>query len=101
MSTEPPDDRSGREVDPSGEDGSGEMLSTAVRAKRARMDPSAVERELHEATGHVVFRSWCGHCVGGRGHQSPHITRDHADDSVPVIAWDNGFLSSSASDYAE
>ena len=27
----------------------------------------------HEASGHAVFRSWCPHCIAGKGQSNPHI----------------------------
>ena len=35
------------------------------------MLPSKAEREMHELT-HVPFRSWCEHCVRGRGEGVRH-----------------------------
>ena len=35
------------------------------------MLPSKAEREMHELT-HVPFRSWCEHCVRGRGESVRH-----------------------------
>ena len=36
------------------------------------LDPTAVEVENHKLTGHAVFRSWCRHCVRGRGREAAH-----------------------------
>ena len=33
-------------------------------------EPSAEERKEHELT-HLPFRSWCRHCVRGRGEEEP------------------------------
>ena len=33
-------------------------------------EPSAEERKEHELT-HLPFRSWCRHCVRGRGKEEP------------------------------
>jgi hypothetical protein len=40
--------------------------------------PSKEEREMHAMT-HVPFRSWCAHCVRGRGEEMPH----HRTKEVP------------------
>ena len=33
--------------------------------------PSKAERDKHEMT-HAEYRSWCSHCVRGRGQEFPH-----------------------------
>ena len=47
--------------------------------KPARMndprEPSEEERKEHEMT-HLPYRSWCKHCVGGRGKDAPHTKQD-------------------------
>eukprot|EP00971_Amphidinium_carterae_P080768 1597769-Amphidinium_carterae.1 len=35
-------------------------------------EPSRKERELHVASGHVPYRSWCRACIAGKGRQDPH-----------------------------
>jgi hypothetical protein len=37
-------------------------------------EPSAEERRIHEMT-HLPFRSWCRHCVRGRGKEAAHRTQ--------------------------
>ena len=34
-------------------------------------EPNAEERKEHAKT-HLPFRSWCRHCVGGRGKHAAH-----------------------------
>ena len=52
--------------------------------------PSKEEREDHEKT-HLPFRSWCRHCVRGRGKQLPH--REGAQETTTdEIHMDFGFL---------
>ena len=52
------------------------------------------EREAHEVT-HMPYRSWCPHCVRGRGRNTPH--RQRAEEAkvsgVPKIAMDYMFMS--------
>ena len=36
--------------------------------------PSKADREQHELT-HIPFRSWCVHCVRGRGQSDHHAHR--------------------------
>ena len=33
--------------------------------------PTQAEQVEHHATGHAAYRSWCEHCVKGRGRASP------------------------------
>ena len=35
--------------------------------------PSAEERALHEASGHVPYRSWCQRCIAARAADKPHF----------------------------
>ena len=54
--------------------------------------PSKREREEHEVT-HLPFRSWCPHCVRGRGQASPHVHgKEKEENRLPTIALDYGFL---------
>ena len=42
-------------------------------------EPSEEERRNHELT-HLPYRSWCRHCVGGRGTNAPHKKQNsHGD----------------------
>ena len=43
---------------------------------------------------HIPFRSWCPHCVRGRGKSYAHrrVHRSDDPDAVPVISIDYGFL---------
>ena len=76
VSTEgPPGDLDGaQELD--GEDGDPEKAVYAENYEEFRtkvrpgpVEPSAIDRDHHECTGHSVYRSWCKACVEGRG---PH-----------------------------
>ena len=55
--------------------------------------PSRKEREEHEAT-HCIYRSWCKHCVKGRGREDGHQRKTTADErpEVPTIAMDYCFM---------
>ena len=46
-----------------------------VKGRRAPKGPSKQEREEHELT-HMPYRSWCKHCVRGRGINNPHKKRE-------------------------
>ena len=41
------------------------------KVTRSPKAPTKAEREAHEAT-HQPFRSWCTHCLRGRGRNKPH-----------------------------
>ena len=48
--------------------------------------------ESHNVS-HLPFRSWCPHCVRGRGKSYPHRKVDHSQDgSDPVLSLDYGFF---------
>ena len=59
-------------------------------------DPSEMEVEDHRLTGHAVFRSWCPHCVRGRGRDDRHLEGPQ-EDAVPVLSWDYCYLCSRGS----
>ena len=54
----------------------------SAKVKRARdvTGPSKQEMEDHWASGHVTFRSWCQHCMAGRGRDRRH-TRQTTEES--------------------
>ena len=54
--------------------------------------PSRKEREEHDET-HCTYRSWCKHCVKGRGREDVHNrkTQDEKPE-VPTIAMDYCFM---------
>ena len=56
--------------------------------------PSQSERDDHELT-HAPYRSWCEHCVNGRGVEMGHrLGDDHSERGVALIAFDYMFLTS-------
>ena len=59
----------------------------------ARPTPEMVK--AHEVC-HVPFRSWCSHCVRGRGKSFSHKAVDHSqdDEGRPVVSLDYGFFGS-------
>ena len=52
--------------------------------------PSAEERALHEASGHVLYRSWCQWCIAARAADKPHLREQQpeTDEAVPRIEFD-------------
>ena len=71
----------------------------APRLARSPVTPSRKEVEEHSAT-HMPYRSWCPHCVKGRGNNQPHrkSAEKDKDDSVPVIGMDYGFMTKKGTD---
>ena len=53
--------------------------------------PSRQEWEEHCAT-HVPYRSWCPHCVRGRGLADAHRAAEREEVEHPVVSFDYGFL---------
>ena len=54
--------------------------------------PTQSERDDHELT-HANYRSWCEHCVKGRGVEMAHrLGDDHSQRGVAVIGFDCMFL---------
>ena len=54
---------------------------------------TAAEREEHELQGHVVYRSWCRHCVASCGYGAPHRTSDEGvKPDIPEIVMDYYFM---------
>ena len=51
-------------------DGGEEVIAPRVPPVPAK--PTQAEQDEHYATGHAAYRSWCEHCVKGRGRASPH-----------------------------
>ena len=64
-----------------------------IRSPKA---PTKAEREEHEAT-HLPLRSWCTHCLRGRGRNKPHqrqvVDADVDGRKVPKISIDYFFMS--------
>ena len=58
-----------------------EDAENVIRRPKRRQDPrepTEAEREEHEMT-HIPFRSWCRHCVRGRGKEEAcrQVKRDY------------------------
>ena len=54
------------------------MEEVPVRARRPPKEPTELERIKHEAT-HIPYRSWCQHCIRGRGRNKPHLRKKEED----------------------
>ena len=71
------------------------MAEVPVKARKAPNEPIEMERLQYEAA-HLPYRSWCQHCVRGRGRTKPHHRKMDADpeNAVPRISMDLFFLGS-------
>ena len=70
-------------------DGDGEP-AVRIKVPTGPATPSAEERALHEASGHVPYRSWCQWCIAARAADKPHLREEHpeTDEAVPRIEFD-------------
>ena len=77
--------------------GSPEDEAERPKVRRQPKQPSQKEREEHECT-HIPYRSWCSHCVRGRGRNTMHKSvKDSPEEEgesakVPRITMDYFFL---------
>ena len=64
-----------------------------VRLRPGPAEPTMKMREEHEASGHVVFRSWCRICLAasGVGEQHRASTQDE-EGTLPVLAMDYFYM---------
>lgn len=64
--------------------------------RRMKVDsrPTEEEVERHNIT-HVPYRSWCKHCVQGKGKSRAHKRLKGRVRNVPTVSIDYGFMSSS------
>ena len=53
-------------------DGEGEP-AVRIKVPTTPATPSVEERALHEASGHVLYRSWCQWCIAARVADKPHL----------------------------
>eukprot|EP00971_Amphidinium_carterae_P274209 5442081-Amphidinium_carterae.1 len=52
--------------------------------------PSAAEVADHYSTGHAAYRSWCQHCVAGRGRAAAHHSQPEGE--LPEVGADYAYL---------
>ena len=73
-------------------DHSTESHATVVNVPKAPKEPTPQEREEHNLT-HLPYRSWCRHCVRGRGKSEAHRELEaEKQHSVPHVSFDYCFL---------
>ena len=54
--------------------------------------PTAAEIAKHNTT-HLPYRSWCKHCVNGRGVTHPHLKRKHNwEEELPTVGVDYHYM---------
>ena len=63
----------------------------AARALPAPPQPTPEMVASHNVS-HIPFRSWCSHCVRGRGKSYYRKKVSHEADSRPVVSLDYGFF---------
>ena len=61
-----------------------------VKRMQSPVKPSDAEVAAHELT-HLPFRSWCRHCVRGRGTEAPHRSTQKPDGDLPEFSFDFAF----------
>ena len=69
-------------------DGGGEEV-IASRVPPVPAKPTQAEQDEHYATGHAAYRSWCEHCVKGRGRASQHAVVSEGE--LPEVGVDYAY----------
>ena len=64
-----------------------------ARARKPPPGPTAEELDKHELT-HVVFRSWCKHCISSRAKEDPHRSVATHEGRTPKVMLDLMFFTS-------
>ena len=59
----------------------------SIKGVKDEKMPDEEEVKQHMET-HWPFRSWCSHCIRGRGQEEPHAASTGEERSKPVIAVD-------------
>jgi len=82
-----------RESDNEDDDIKAEEEGVKHKEVRPPGEPSKSEVEHHEMT-HIPYRSWCAHCVRGRGKSAHHPSKTKDEDKanrIPMIEIDYCF----------
>ena len=74
-----------------GPDGVEGAVDHEVKILASPNEPSQRMAGNHCLAGHVPYRSWCPHCVRGRGKNAGH-GKQKGDHEVPLIGVDYAFL---------
>ena len=84
-----------------GDEDETENEGVAPKVARQPGQPTAEERRAHEVC-HVPYRSWCKHCVRGRGRRRPHCRIGSGrDEDLPHAAIDYTFFTQNGAKKAE
>ena len=68
-----------------------EIGARNMRRKAAPHEPTADERHEHELT-HLSFRSWCRHCIRGRGKEESSQRTKRDEGGIPEVHMDYMFM---------
>ena len=88
-----PIEEEGREEAPGGEGAQEGEEAREVRAPPIPDTPSREQVRAHRLT-HRPFRSWCPHCIRGKGRSDPHkqSSQKNVESEIPKIASDYFFV---------
>ena len=76
-------------IDPMDRSAPMEEEARAPKVLRSPTSPTAEEIEEHEAIGHAIHRTWCGHCIRARGlHEQRKATPSRDDRGLPTVSLD-------------
>ena len=76
-------------IDPMDRSAPMEEEARAPKVLRSPTSPTAEEIEEHEAIGHAIHRTWCGHCICARGlHEQHKATPSRDDRGLPTVSLD-------------
>ena len=64
--------------------------AVALRVPPGLAKPTQAEQYEHCAAGHAAYRSWCKHCVRGRGRVSPHVSVPEGE--LPEVGVDYAYM---------
>ena len=80
-----------------GEEFGGDVVSEGQTIKMRTVGKPASLKEFEEhMTSHIPYRSWCKHCISGRGQSDHHRHQlGGGDQEVPTISLDYAFLGES------
>ena len=68
-----------------------------VKVRNNPLLPSQLEVDKHDASNHVPFRSWCKHCLMGRGMNAHHRKlKEEELEGVNTVSMDYGFMTTEA-----
>ena len=71
----------------------GDVLTEGQQIKLKTVGRPVNQREIdeHQIT-HIPYRSWCKHCISGRGQSAQHRQLQCRDHEIPTISIDYAYL---------